>query len=385
MFANFAIILFAYIFISVILPLPVAFKWKGLIGILVLLSAGRLAILRYLFPGLGGVETYKGIIMVTAFFQGVVILIFLFAIVRDFFWIGSFGATFIHKGKEALAFRTFIKGIPFNLIVLTIACLISGYSLYQAARVPKVAHETVTLANWPETLDGLKIVVISDLHISRFFDEDWTRGVVEKVNALDPELILIPGDLVDGDVVLRAPDVEPLKDLKSLYGTFMCVGNHEYISIVSDWLPEFRKLSMKYLYNDHEEIEVRGTPLIIAGVTDPAAVSRGLEGPSLTKALEGVPYDGPPVILLDHRPANALSNAQDLRVTLQLSGHTHGGCIPILASFVQNINRGFLRGWYQVDKLKMYVHPGTGLWSGFPMRLFNPSEITFLTVFSEKA
>jgi predicted MPP superfamily phosphohydrolase len=385
MFMNFALILFGYLFISVIIPLPLGFKWKGIICALSLLSAGRLAILRNLFPGLGGVETSKALLLVTSFFQGIVILVFLIAILRDMVWLFGFLPALFQKAEAGLRFRSFLRGVPFTLGMLGLCSVLSGYMLYEAAKTPGVVRHSLSLNNWPKELEGLRVAVISDLHISRFFDRSWTESVVKLVNSLEPELILIPGDVVDGDVLLRRPQTEPLAGLKSVYGVYMCVGNHEYISIISKWLPEFRALGIKNLYNSHEIIKPRGTELILAGVTDPAAYGRSLPGPDLAKALKGVPDENaPPVILLDHRPAAAYLNSEDKRVSLQLSGHTHGGLFPPLTFLVKRANKGFLRGFYDVGTLKMYVHPGTGLWSGAPMRLFNPSEITLITISSKK-
>jgi predicted MPP superfamily phosphohydrolase len=387
MFMNFALFLFGYLFISVILPLPLGFKWKGLICLLTLLSAGRLAILRNLFPGYGGVETSKTLLALSSFFQGIVILFFLLAFIRDIIWLMGFIPSVFHKAEAGLKFRVFLRGIPFSLGMLLLCSILSGITLYEAAKVPDVKNHTIYLNKWPEALDGFRIAIISDLHISRFFDGPWTEKVVARVNELKPELILIPGDIVDGEVIIRRPETSPLSGLKSDYGTYMCVGNHEYISNLSKWLPEFRDLGIKNLYNSRETIKPRGADLVLAGVTDPAAYGRSLPGPDLPKALKGLGEDGgsiPPVILLDHRPAHAPENSKDPRVTLQFSGHTHGGLFPPLTFLVKRANKGFLRGWYEVGSMKMYVHPGTGLWSGVPMRLFNPSEITLLTINSKK-
>ena len=383
MFMNFALILFGYLLISVIIPLPLAFKWKGLICVGTLLCAGRLAILRGLFPGYGGVECSKALLVATAFFQGLVILMFLFAIARDIFWLLSFAASLFHKGAAGAWLRAALRGVPFTLGLLGLSALLSGVMLHGAAKVPDVKRQDVFLDNWPRELDGLRVAVLADLHISRFFDGAWVGKVVERTNGLEPELILIPGDLVDGEAGIRRPDVAPIAGLKAEYGTYMCVGNHEYISVVSDWLPAFRKLGIKSLYNSRAEIELKGSKLVLAGVTDPAASWRGLPGPDLSKALKGLPEKGPPVILLDHRPGRAWENSKDGRVALQLSGHTHGGLFPVLSSFVKRANQGFVMGLYEAGPMALYAHPGTGLWSGVPMRLFNPSEITLLTLRSK--
>ncbi|MDR2611929.1 MAG: metallophosphoesterase [Deltaproteobacteria bacterium] len=386
MFGNLALAIAAYLYLSLVHPLRARLGWKLAALALILLSAGRLAILRRFFGGLGGVETAWSVLVVTSLFQGAAVFLFLLCIPKDLLRVLSLAARFAGRGEGARRLRILLTSRAFVLALAGLSSALSGYSLWQAARIPDVRQQTVYLNDWPAGLDGLRIAVISDLHISRFFDGEWTAGVVGRVNALGPDLILIPGDLVDGEVGIRRPETRPLAALASRYGTFMCVGNHEYISIVWDWLPAFRSLGIRNLYNQHETIRVRlaegaeGADLVLAGVTDPSADRWNLPGPDLQRALRGVPRTGAPVILLDHRPGHAPRNARDGRVRLQLSGHTHGGLIPVLAGFIGRANGGFLKGWYEVGSLMMYVHPGTGLWSGLPMRLFNPSEITLLTV-----
>ncbi|MDR1035232.1 MAG: metallophosphoesterase [Deltaproteobacteria bacterium] len=380
MFGNFALVLAAYIYLSLVHPLKAGLRSKLVILAVLLLSAGRLAILRRVFGGLGGVECPWLLLIVTSLFQGTSLILFLLCIPKDLLRLSSFAAGLFRRKAAGARLRRLLASGAFAGALAAASFLLSGYSLWQAARVPEVREQTVYLNSWPDALDGLRVAVISDLHISRFFDAGWTRGVVAKVNGLRPELILIPGDLVDGEVDVRAPETSPLADLESPNGIYMCVGNHEYISVLWDWLPAFRNLGIRNLYNQHETIVIRGEELVLAGVTDPVSERWHLPGPDLQRALAGVPPDGPPVILLDHRPGHAPANAMDGRVRLQLSGHTHGGLIPVLSSFVARANKGFLKGWYEVGSLMMYVHPGTGLWSGLPMRLFNPSEITLLTV-----
>ncbi|MDR1038688.1 MAG: metallophosphoesterase [Deltaproteobacteria bacterium] len=380
MFGNFALVIAAYLYLSLVHPLKAGLKHKLLLLAVILLAAGRLAILRRLFGGLGGIECPWLLLIVSSLFQGTAIALFVLCVPKDVLRLASHASALFRRREAGARLRAFLASRAFAAGLAALAFALSGYSLYQAARVPDVREQTLWLNSWPQGLDGLRIAVVSDLHISRFFDRKWTEGVVARVNALEPELILIPGDLVDGTPEERAYETEPLARLKSEYGTFMSVGNHEYISVVWDWLPVFRKLGIRNLYNQHETLELKGERLVVAGVTDPVADRWNLPGPDLQRALAGVPFDGTPVILLDHRPGHAPANAKDGRVRLQLSGHTHGGLIPVLSYFVKRANDGFLKGWYEVDTLMMYAHPGTGLWSGIPMRLFNPSEITLLTV-----
>jgi predicted MPP superfamily phosphohydrolase len=381
MFATIPLIMAAVVYLDLVRPLKTALKWRLALLALTLLSAGRLQALWLVFGGTGGAECPRALILSTALFQGAVIILFLVCIPKQAARLLSYPAGLVTGRREsARRFRGRLESCGTAAALAASAFALSGWALYQAARIPDVRRETLYLDGWPQALDGLKLAVISDLHVSRLFDAAWTRAVVGKVNALGPDLILIPGDIVDGTPAQRAPDTAPLAGLESAYGTFMSTGNHEYISGLPGWLPAFRELGIRNLYNGSATVAVKGAELVVAGVTDPSAARRGLPGPDLRKALGGVPRGGPPVILLDHRPGHAPGNSGDGRVSLQLSGHTHGGLMPGIASLVARYNGGFVRGWYKVGKLVMYVHPGTGLWSGIPMRIANPSEITLMTV-----
>ena len=110
-----------------------------------------------------------------------------------------------------------------------------------------------------------------------------------------------------------------------------------------------------------------GDTLVLAGVTDRSAPAIGYPGPDLDGALAGAPTDAP-IVLLDHQPANA-PRAAARGVSLQLSGHTHGGMIIGLDRLVARGNNGFVSGAYQVGGMTLYVSNGTGLWAGFALRL----------------
>ncbi|MDR2367014.1 MAG: metallophosphoesterase [Deltaproteobacteria bacterium] len=382
MFLNFALVLSGYVFLSYVLRLPFGKPAKFGLLAFTFLASGRLWIMRSIYGGLGGVEADRWLLLVTSFFQSVVIMLFLLSLFRDVGWLLSF-ATGKGIGKSL---RVWINGGTASLGMLVLACGLGLLGLYQAAKIPEVRRSEVVVPDWPQGLDGLRVAVLADMHISRFFDRDWVTGVVDRTMAENPDMILIPGDMVDGTTELRAPDVAPLANLKAPYGIWACVGNHEYISQLRPWLPVFEALGIKILYNAHQVVLPRGIPIIVAGLADPTALGPryNLPGPDLALALKDAP-EGLPVVLLDHRPGRARENVKDPRVKFQLSGHTHGGMMPLLSLMVKRSNGGFLKGFYDVGNLKLFVHPGVGLWSGFPIRILNPSEITLLTIKSPEA
>ncbi|MDR1395072.1 MAG: metallophosphoesterase [Deltaproteobacteria bacterium] len=383
MFIYFGILLTAGAAGGFIFQLPLSWPLRLLLSLLTFLSASRVAILRSIYGGIGGIEAPKTVLLVTSFFQGIVVLLFLLAMIRLLVCGLSLAGSFLPASGGR--FFSLIKKSLFqprtSLIILAAAVLLSGYSLYEAARVPRVRQTQASLAAWPAALDGLRVAILADMHISRFFDRPWVEAAVALTMAEKPDLILLPGDMIDGTVAQRAEDVAPLAGLSAPLGVLAIVGNHEYYSDVLAWLPAFEKLGLKVLYNSHTVIFPRGVPVVVSGLTDLTALDSrfNLPGPDLELALKGAPQDAP-VILMDHRPVRARENAAGRRIAWQISGHTHGGMLPILKSIVAKINAGFVAGWYETGGMKLYVHRGLGLWNGFPMRLMDPSDITIVTL-----
>jgi predicted MPP superfamily phosphohydrolase len=270
--------------------------------------------------------------------------------------------------------------IPANLRYATgsAALVLASIGVHQATRVPQVKDIEVAIQNLPPQFDGYTVLQLTDMHISRLFDEPWARAVVDRSNALGVNLIVITGDLIDGPLSARTRDVEPLRDLHAADGVYVIPGNHEYFFDNEAWMQYFSSLGMKRLTNSHVLIERDGAHFVLAGVTDLSAPRAGLPGPDLKQALAGAPVNTP-IILLDHQPRNA-RQAASKGVALQLSGHTHGGMIRPLDLIIARANEGFVSGFYDVDGMQLYVNNGTALWPGFALRLGVPSELTRITL-----
>jgi hypothetical protein len=258
------------------------------------------------------------------------------------------------------------------------ALLLASFGILQATRVPKVKRIEVQIPGLAPDLDGYRMVQLTDMHISRLFTVAWARAVVEKTNALDADLIVITGDLIDGSLDIRREDIAPLAGLKAQHGVLTVPGNHEYFFDVDRWLKHFPELNMRILANEHHVIERGEGRLVIAGVTDLSARFTGAVEPDLGRALHGAPQDAP-VILLDHQPRMA-ERAAKHGVALQLSGHTHGGMVRGLDRIVARANNGYVSGFYRVGEMQLYVNNGTGLWPGFALRIGVPAELTEFTL-----
>ena len=247
-----------------------------------------------------------------------------------------------------------------------------------AVRVPPLKDLTVRVRGLPPQFDGYRLLHLTDLHISRLFPAAWTRRLVDRCNALGVDLVVVTGDFIDGTLAARRADVAPLRDLRAPDGVYAIPGNHEYFFGYREWMDHLAGLGMHMLLNRHAVLAREQGRVTLVGVTDVSAERTGDPGPDLAAALAGAPT-GSPVLLLDHQPRRA-RQAAARGVSLQLSGHTHGGMIRGLDRLVARGNDGFVSGRYDIDGMTLYVNNGTALWPGFALRLGRPSELTRITL-----
>lgn len=267
------------------------------------------------------------------------------------------------------------------LVLLPIACGLSAYGIWNGIKLPEIKEVRLGYSNLPSSLEGYRIVQISDLHVSAAACRNRTEAIVRLVNELKADLICVTGDLVDGSSSKQAMNLEPICSLEAKDGVWAIDGNHEYYFDRPAYRRLYESWGLKFLNNT----SVCPHPgLTLAGVSDVAAERWGEALPSAAKAFFDCPEDTFK-LLLEHRPSHARDNAAALGVDLQLSGHTHGGIMPGLDRVVALANGGFIRGFYRLGSGEqyLYVSPGTGQWAGFPIRFFNDSEITLITLTRE--
>lgn len=276
---------------------------------------------------------------------------------------------------------TLARSRRLTIFILLLGLGANDYGMHQALALPEVKRVEVVLPELPPALEGLTIAQLSDLHVSLLFRAERVKAIVDAVNALSPDIVAITGDLVDGDVADRAGDLAPLANLSAPYGVWGCEGNHEHYVDYPGWRAFLPTLNIKMLYNAHGVVTVKGTPLVVAGLTDLIADKFDDEGPQLAKALAGAPEAF--TLLLAHQPKLA-DRVAGRGPALQLAGHTHGGQLPGVNLLTKVLNAGYLAGLYRVTGEKgtmaLYVNSGTDLWNGFAIRIGTTGEITLLTL-----
>ncbi len=264
------------------------------------------------------------------------------------------------------------------------AALIALLMTYQGYKDPIDHSQDLALrvASTPQSPKPLTVVFLTDLHISKVRTASFLQRIVTRVNALKPDLVLLGGDLIDGTLATRKDDLLPLKHLSPRYGTYACLGNHEYFFQAQDWIDLYPSLNIHLLQNSFETLTIpHFGPITIAGQNDPIATTHGLppDDSRFLQVLHEIPLASRgPIVLLRHRPHGSEKNAP--YVDLQLTGHTHGGMLPGLSWAIRPIAGPYIHGLYQLDKMRLFVAPGTAIWDGFPYRLFCPSQINLLRI-----
>ena len=264
-----------------------------------------------------------------------------------------------------------------NAALIAAAGGLTAYGIYEARRRPAVIEVEVPVKDLPPSLQGFRIVQITDIHAGLTVTKPFVETVVEMANAQMPDIVAFTGDLVDGTVAHLREHVAPMKNLQGRYGRFFITGNHEYYSGALPWVEEAKRLGFDVLLNEHRVIRQGGGTIVLAGVTDTSAggfIPGHRSDPH--RAVAGAPR-ADVKILLAHQPKSVYEGSK-AGFDVQISGHTHGGQF-IPWNFLATIGQPYIKGLHKYGDTWIYVSKGTGYW-GPPIRLAARSEITVLSL-----
>lgn len=310
----------------------------------------------------------------------------LFAVTGNY-WLGAvYYSLLIWAGADILRFSasllfpdTLIIKYPsfyWGLAVLFLVFLLLLYGTWNA-RHPRIVHYDITVKKAVSGLSELHAVMVSDIHLGMVVDNDRLKEMVNRINELDPDIVFLAGDTIDEDVKLFASNEMPeiLKKLRSRYGVYAVLGNHEYIGGNSELAVEcLQQAGINVLVDRCIKI---GNQFYIAGRDDRMAGRiNGKQRLELSRLIEGINH-GLPIILLDHQPIN-LEESKLNGIDLQLSGHTHGGQFfpnTLISKRVFENSWGYLRK----GESQIIVSSGFGTW-GPPIRIGSNSEIADITI-----
>ena len=266
------------------------------------------------------------------------------------------------------------RGFFQNALNITSGIFALGYlgaGLIEGRLQPRIESLRIPLKNFKGRISAVQI---SDLHIGGLIEENVVRGIVQQINALNPDFIVLTGDIVDAEISRVSKAIEEISKLKAPLGIYFVLGNHEYFHGIEPLMKALKTLKIVVLENACVQIQKGESRLNLAGVYDLFGRRIGALEPNLDEALEKR-NSNYPLVLLAHQPKFALEVEESHNVDLILSGHTHGGQIfPF--RFLVKLEQPYLAGLYQHSKTtQIYVNRGTGFW-GPPMRILARAEIS---------
>ena len=288
-------------------------------------------------------------------------------------WMGIvFVAGFIFACSDlaaaALRSPAWFSGAAQTRLTLAALTAILGWGVYGGQRIPGLREVEVPVKGLPRELEGFRIAQISDMHMDSRWKLRQLAGIVDRINAAGPDLVVVTGDLIDPGITCGGEMEALTARLKSRLGLYGCLGNHEYYYGLEAALGCYKAAGIRLLHNESADLG----PLRLIGLGD-------IHTEHLTRgdvlALLARHRDGKPAVLLSHQPVflPEIAAAGDY---IGLCGHTHKGQIFPFHFFTWLFYRYFY-GLYRINNSVFYVTSGSGTW-GPPLRWLAPAEIPLL-------
>ena len=265
------------------------------------------------------------------------------------------------------------------IIAMVVIVLLAGLMAYGtwSARSPKVTKYDLNVNKAPENLKSLKIIMVSDIHLGYEVDNRRLTIMVNKINELNPDIVLIPGDIIDSSIepfVKQNMSVN-FKRIKSKYGVYACLGNHDEMGRkIDDVVKTFNDSGINVL---RDKAILINNSFYVIGRDD---ISQESQTKVKRKELSDIIKDldkSRPLILMDHQPRN-FDDTQKQGIDLQVSGHTHRGQL-FPANLITNAIFELDYGYLQKNNSNFIVSSGYGTW-GPPIRIGSRSEIVEINI-----
>ncbi len=228
------------------------------------------------------------------------------------------------------------------------------YAWYVEPRWVELSRRSAVLPGLPAHLDGMRVIHLTDIHASVAVPLTFVRRMIERINRLEPDVVVVTGDLVTEDATWIDGVAAELGRLRSPHGTFAILGNHDYWTDGARISRALEREGIHHLRN--ESVRLGGANgLALLGIDD-----HWTGNDDLDRAMAGIGDDDGKLLLM-HSPDLAYP-ASEANIDIALAGHTHGGQIrlPWYGSLVIPSTFGFEQGWYTVEGTRMYVNRGLG-------------------------
>lgn len=296
-----------------------------------------------------------------------------------------------HLGVQRSEFWSWIA-IGFTVFMVLAFIYGAVFNVYNY----KIRRVNLKILKLPRAFNGMKVVQISDIHSGSLSDKVAIQKAVDKINALQPDLVFFTGDLVNNIATEALQFVEIFRGIRAQHGVFSVLGNHDYGDYMYWENPEDKirnldhlkslhaEMGWKLLLNEHVHIEKDGEKIIVAGVENWSASNRFPKHGKLQKALDGI-HDAFTILLLSHDPSHWEAEVlqHPAQIDVMFAGHTHGmqfgfELFNIKWSPVKYIYKQWA-GLYENSGKYLYVNRGFGV-IGYPGRIGILPEITYFTL-----
>lgn len=268
------------------------------------------------------------------------------------------------------------------IVVTTICCftiVLVGYGTWNAQH-PITRNYEITIPKAAGSLETLQVVMVSDIHLGNLITNQRLTKLVNRINQLEPDIILLAGDIIDDKIDLLADQevMDNFSRLHSTFGTYGILGNHEYFANQPEVAIQYLEQSKVHMLRD--QWSLIGNSFYLVGRDDLAKQRyTGTSRQELATTMTGIDRTLP-LLLLDHQP-HSLQDGVEQGIDLQLSGHTHlGQLFPnnLITKKLYDLDWGYLRK----ESMQVLVSCGIGTW-GPPVRIGNRPEILNITIHFE--
>ena len=305
----------------------------------------------------------------------------------------AWGVNQLTQSSSPISRKTFLTQTGVALSGATFLSFLYGVTWGKFAF--RTERLSIPIKGLPDGLSGLKIVQISDAHLGSFANTPKpVLDALDGINALEPDLILFTGDLVNTHADEAEAWIPAFKALRARFGKFSIMGNHDYADYgpFEDWEREASRKRLKAIHaemgfnlmlNTHERIECNGSELVLLGVENWGSGFR--KNGDLIKAMQGSGCESLPTVLMSHDPTYWEEKVMDGQapVELTLSGHTHGMQMGLEIPWLGvkwSPSKWRYRRWaglYKEGEQYLHVNRGFGV-LGFHGRVGMPPEITLM-------
>lgn len=315
------------------------------------------------------------LVIIGAFYLAMMVYAFLFLIAIDVLRLGNHLFHFFPSVIE----KNPLKSAEISTYVISAIIIITVFIGHLNTLFPRIHTLDVNIKKSANGIEKLTAAVVSDVHLGTVIQTNHLERIVKKINQINPDIIFMPGDIVDEDVapVIEQNMAETIRKLNPRYGIYAVTGNHEYFSGVEKAVAYLEKAGVRVLQDDFVKVT---DAFYVIGRKDRMAESMAGGRKKLKDIMQGIDLSLP-LIMMDHQPYE-LNKAKENGVDLQLSGHTHHGQLfpfNYITRAVYELSWGYLKK----GTTHYYVSCGVGTW-GPPVRTCSRPEVVQIKIWFNK-